>query len=221
MGVFTPNSTNIGMAEALRALGHEVIALDYRAAMRKFYPDGIRGFLSEATKEVDVTVLCKGFAGGQPPIEPEWVADWHGTTCYWFPDTTDIHGILPCRLAAACTYQCATSLVSCRAFENAGCKNVSQVFEGFDPGVFKPYPVERKRGVVFAGSVDFHRQSVIDALECSGIPVERVAAWGADLARVYSEAKIVLNVTRGEIFGDRVVQTMACGAMCLSEGCAD
>jgi len=44
MGVFTPNSTNIGMAEALRALGHEVIALDYRAAMRKILSGRYPGF---------------------------------------------------------------------------------------------------------------------------------------------------------------------------------
>ncbi len=59
------------------------------------------------------------------------------------------------------------------------------------------------------------------ALEAAGIPVYRPTAFGKDLAKIYSQSRIVLNFVHGEIFSDRVFQVMASGAFLLSETCKD
>lgn len=173
---------------------------------------------------------------GLPPLAPEVLASLHGTTSYWLPDATDVVGEGVCDMARACSVQCATSLVSCKAFEKHGCKAISQVYEGYDPDIWHEWFLPRKhptwptekipitRDVVFIGNVDDeNRKAGIEALRAAGINVETPKAWLSDASKIYAESKVSLNFVRGggEIASDRAVHIMASGGRMLTQDCAD
>ena len=223
VGVFAQtHSTNVAMADALQALGHDVARIPYRDVGQQRGPEVLHLLLAKAAELSDAMVICKGFGGDAPPLVPDAIRQLKCRTVYWCPDTVDIHGMTPVDYALACNAACATSLASCRAFRQYGHREVSQIFEGYDPKVFHVEQSDpQRRGVVFVGSLTPHRAECLAVLEGSGIEVERPALFGHDLSERYANSKVALNFVHGEIFSDRVFQVMASGGCLLTEECQD
>ena len=220
-GVFSPESTNTPMAWAIESLGANVRRFPYRDIGRQHGPQGLAAAFYREANRADAAVVCKGFGGTAPAIDPAVIKAVNTQTVYWLPDSTDVQGLFASEMAMACDIACATSLVSCGAIAGWGHKHVNQIFEGYNPRVFRPRKGETTRNVTFAGSLDAHRMNMLDALEAVGIDVDRPMAYLDDLSRIYAKSWLVLNFTRGEIFSDRVVQAMASGTCLLSENCRD
>ncbi|MBE3043387.1 glycosyltransferase [Candidatus Bathyarchaeota archaeon] len=211
------------MSQSLHRIGgHKVTRFGYREKGQGIGRDRMLDELVVEGNKADVVIICKGFGGGDDiTIVPEAIRSIGKQTVYWYPDCVEVAGMYPIDMALACDVVCATSLVSCNAFENYGHTKVNQIFEGFDPTVFAKRETEKKRNVTFVGSADGDRGLLLTALESSDIPVDRPSAWTVDLSWVYSETRVALNFVRGEIFSDRVVQILASGAFCLTQGCRD
>lgn len=91
-----------------------------------------------------------------------------------------------------------------------------------DPEVWRPMPGWDKRyDVVFCGSTDptAHRDRValIDSLKGQGIAVHVAHAYGEKAARLYSEARVVLNRSLAGDLNMRVPEALACGALLLTD----
>ncbi|GAF84124.1 unnamed protein product, partial [marine sediment metagenome] len=236
-GVFTPESTNTPMASAMESLGQNVIRFPYREIAARSGSLGLAKALREKAEKVDAVIVAKGLGGGEPGFDAATFKSLSCKTVYWLPDSTDVQGFPVIDLARACDIACATSLVSCAAIERWGHKAVNQIFEGYDPKVFRPRQAKKEFDVTFVGSLDPHRAELLDALQCATVKpfptnyaevidtkrihVHRPTAYMRDLSRVYNRSRIVLNICRGQIFSDRVVQGMASGAYVLSEYCED
>ncbi len=98
-----------------------------------------------------------------------------------------------------------------------------------NPDIFRDYGQERSRDIVFVGTIDaqrIKRKSIIDALKKRF----RVNVYGTDphqriarkkMARLFSQAKIILNES---IYGEinfRTFEALACGGMLLTENVAN
>lgn len=219
--VFTPDSTNTPMASALESLGNTVVRFPYRVIGKASGPFHLNDALVKQSKNVDAVVVCKGLGGNTPPIEAGALKAIKCPTVYWLPDSTDVQGLPVIELALACKIACATSLLSCDTIARWGHKHVSQIFEGYDHRVFRSWDGPKTHDVTFVGSMDAHRESMIEALRCAGQTVDRPVAYTKELSKVYSASKVVLNFVRGQIFSDRVIQAMASGTYLLSEHCHD
>ncbi len=218
-GVFSAESTNTPMAGALKRAGHDVTRFAYRDMAAQSNNDQMNNALYLAAKEQDAVIICKGF--GDALISAEMLRMLKPVTVYWLPDNIEVCGGMAIQLALSCKIACATGLVSCQNLVENHHKCVNQIFEGVNPKMFRPWSDEFGDNVVFAGSMTPHRQDMLDALDCAGIPVERITAYGRELSQAYSKAGIVLNFVHGEIFSDRVTQAVASGAFCLTETCKD
>ena len=220
-GVFTPESTNTPMADTLEAMGHTVVRFPYRDIGKETGPDGLATHLMRASSVVDLAIICKGCGGDAPPMYRHVLAELPCNTLYWLPDSTEVQGLAVVDLAMGCKVACATSLVSCEGIRSFGHENVHQIFEGFDPSVFLARKKRKTTDVTFAGSITEHRAWFLGVLESNGIEVHQPTAYRAVLSKEYARSRIVLNFVHGEIFSDRVTQTLASGAFCLSEHCKD
>jgi hypothetical protein len=223
VGVFAPHSTNLGMADALKANGHDVATLDYRKAGMEMGVPAMNDAMLDAAGHNDAIVFCKCY-GPSPIVVAAETMQKAGDKCktvYWFPDSTKVQWPGALQLAAACQVASATSLDSCTAFAKAGAKKVVQIFEGFDPAIFRHTGIPKRRDLVFCGSDDEHRLDCLMELRFRRMSVDRPSAYGDDLCKVYNESRIVLNFARGEIFSDRVMQALACGSFLLTEACLD
>jgi len=221
VGVFAPESTNTPMASALESLGQNVVRLPYREIAAHGGSQGLAKALQEKAEKADVVLVAKGLGGDLPGFDAATLKSLPCKSIYWLPDSTDVQGFPVIDLARACDIACATSLVSCTAIERWGHKAVNQIFEGYDPKVFRPRRAKKEFDVTFVGSLDPHRVELLVALDCAGIKVHRPTAYMRDLSKVYNRSRVVLNICRGQIFSDRVIQGMASGAYMLSEYCED
>ncbi len=222
VGVFTPSSTNVPMADGLEQAGCEVRRVPYRDLIGVHGLPGLTQGLKEAAAWADATIICKGGGGNLPSIPPDLVAELHGTTCYWLPDNIEVIGRGVIDIARACRLQCATSLVSCKMMADAGCQSVSQIFEGFDQRVWMPLVERKVHDVVFIGNEDdANRKTCLDAIRQTPLDLQTPKAWLGEACEWYNKGRIVLNFVRGEIFSDRVIHVMASGGFLMTQDCAD
>lgn len=224
VGVFTPDSSNLYMAQSLTRLGHHVIGIPYREYISQGGLKAIHQALHRAEKAADAIVICKGCGAPFPPIQADVVKALSCNTLYWMPDSTDVAGPETVALAKACLNQSATSLVSCQRFLQEGCRNVNQVFEGTPPEVFHPIPGLRKTwDVLWKGSVTGRCEKHIQALQDAGIALEMPKGYVSCevMNEYYGRSKVVLNFAWGEIFSGRVFDVLASGSFLLTQACAD
>ena len=223
VGVFDqPTSTNVPMAAMLEAQGHPVQCLDYRKVIRERGIEILHRKLADV--QADVTVVCKGAGAGLPTINPDVFRDMNGTVVYWLPDSVDVAGTWLLTLAEACDVRCATSLVSCEAMRAAGMGTVNQIFEGYDPGLWRPLGVERRYDVSFkAATMDAERTRIVWLMQEAGLTFPPDAGWLQNDAMnvMYNECRVALNPVWGEIFSQRVIHALGAGAFVLSGDCRD
>lgn len=220
-GVFSPESTDVVLADDLAELGHRVQKLAYRDVIRSRGIDELHKTLLDAGQGADVVVICKGAGANLPAISPGVLSQIACRSVYWCPDNIDVAGEGLVLLARACDVVCSPCKRSCEAFRDAGCPNVNQIFMTFSAKTYFPQELDKKRNVVFLGVLDEKRHEIIERLRKDGITVETPEAWLKDAAKVIGESKISLNFARGELVSNRVFWTMASGTFLLTEDCQD
>lgn len=233
-----PSSTNVFMAKGFEQLGYEVVAYNYRTRAMELglvfnmWTD-FRQFLKG--RKYDLIVFCKTNS-----MHPELVeyAKCSGPTWYWFMDPlATAEATIADEYAKFATYASATSSEVQELFKKVNDKSF-QIIEGYDPDVYFYEDSWKVFAITFIGNATPKRIKDILALKKAIGDTEILIAglgWPKDMGMtvsvpMYNEnerylihrSRIVLNLCQDKImFSDRVVKSLACGALVLSQYCAD
>jgi len=143
---------------------------------------------------------------------------------YFFMDPPDIaFKINAPQYARSATWSSASCTRVLHSFKKAG----AQAFfipEGVDTQVFYPKESKKHWDVTFVGTRTWKRKRFLDSLQRCGIKINIFGkgfphgpVYTYNLARIYRESKIILNLDRpGGKFSIRVFQAMGAGSMLLS-----
>ena len=106
----------------------------------------------------------------------------------------------------------------CEKFEEADCRRVAQVFQGFEEPWFEPLGKEKISNVCFVGNLYDDRSEIINHLRSKGIGVAHFYGTSRMFANtVYNDTKICLNMISRNTFSNRCVRVMASGGFLLSQ----
>lgn len=228
-----PESTNAHMAEAFSDLGYNVVPYNYRTITRNLASVTAmeRDFLSFIKgRRFDLILFSKVDTMSPGCLHK---AGKTGATWYWFMD--NLQQAKACKadtLAAQCVFASATSNESVAYLHR---KNASAMLmlEGYNPHVYYQEQTQEKLyDVVFIGNATPKRIDYIKKISQKYPVVVFGSGWPPDTnslpsvyndeyRRIISQSKIILNFVHSDIFSDRVVHTLACGGMMLSEHCPD
>lgn len=105
-----------------------------------------------------------------------------------------------------------------QAFKDYGNKNVHWLPLGCDVDVHKETPGEKKHEIGFVGgfTLNDRRKKLIDRLS-RDIPVYYERCFWDDMAKVFSDSKIVFNNAVKQDLNMRVFEATSCGAMLLTD----
>jgi len=225
-----PESTNVGQKEAFENLGHQVECFNHRTLLqsRNLYNTYELFQCRMKSFDPDLVLFCKTNELDEKFIK---YARQTATAVYWFPDPlATAMGFHASDMASACDKAFATSTPVVEYFTKLGA-DCEQIIEGYRPDIYCRKSEKKQYDISFVGSATPERQKAINQIEGAGF---RVALYGygwrghhiekADLGvecNVYNYSKLVLNLTRGNIFSDRVVKALACGAKVISQYCQD
>ncbi len=227
-----PASTNTFMQTGFESLGLNVDAYNYRtrAAALGGYEQLAEDFARFLHGKTYGLILFSKVNGMAPASLR--AARSHGKTWYWFMDNIAAARAMGAdRYAAACDYASATSQEVTEFFLAANPLTL-QVLEGFDPSVLYPETKEKQHDVVFIGNATEKRIELLRAIRSivpvtlfgKNWPVEFEAhppVFNENYRQTVAASKIVLNLVHSNIFSDRVVHSLACGAFVLSQYCPD
>ena len=234
-----PSSTNVFMAKGFEQLGYEVVAYNYRTRLKELGNvfamwDDFKKFLRRKCR-YKLIVFCKANQMHpemlyQPAKAPTW---------YWFMDPlATAEATIADEYAKYATYASATSSEVLKLFKKVN-DNSFQIIEGYDPDTYfyEEVPDHRKPkllDITFIGNATEKRikdvgnllNEINDSIEifgqnwpkefCSNTPV-----YNHEERDIINHSKIVLNLCHSNIFSDRVVKSLACGALVLSQYCED
>lgn len=235
----TDRSSNIFMKKGFEKLGYHVDEYNYRTvaqklgsrqAMWKDFTNYITG------KTWDLLIFSKVNS-----MHPDLLhyAKNSGKVVYWFMD-----GIAVAKAIDVYQYAKNADIVSVTSEEvktrlqnyfkiNKFELNIHQIIEGFDPDFHYRENLPEIYDVIFAGSATPQRikdiarlKEIVPSLQVwgNGWPKEFNAhpqLFKDDIRKVICQSKIVLNLVHSNIFSDRIVISMACGAFVLSQYCHD
>lgn len=226
-------STNIGMAEGFRSLGHSVEEYNYRTKLKELGSEGMhKDFMSLINgRKFDLQIFCK-----TNQMHPYTLnhAKASGLTWYWFMDNFEA-----CRQINAASYASSASLASATASDVADRfklinNNAYHIFEGYDPNVYYREDLPKIHDYLFIGNATVPRIVKIQELIRSGLNITvfgygwpvgmqvNAPVFGEDERTEINSAKTVLNLCHDKtIFSDRVTKALACGANVVSQSCKD
>lgn len=103
-------------------------------------------------------------------------------------------------------------------YREAGCRNVHWLPLAHDPAIHRPHRVAKTRSLVFVGNpwTGTERGKLIQRMH-DEVGMEVTWAYQHDMARVYSEAKVVFNKSLGGDLNMRVFEALGCGAFLLTD----
>jgi hypothetical protein len=202
-----------GLMRGLRANGHEV--LTYGPGLEVFF-----GF------EVPIRNALDLLNWKSPRFYPDlvWYSDskfyaqWDGMDCprvFTWVDPNCFDGVARAREADAVFLFKKQYLPAVHGLN----ENTEWVPYGVDESVYHPDTTAPKlHRVVCAGTLDDERRSVWMPLKQRlGDDLLMVnEVWGEDLAQLYRQAEIVLDWHRSNVWGDRTLMALACGACNLT-----
>lgn len=226
-----PESTNVGQKEAFEKLGHQVECFNHRTILQsrnlnetfELYKSRMQRF------DPDIVMFCKT---NELDIEFIQWARRTATTVYWFPDPlATAMGFHASEMAAACDKAFATSTPVVEYFNKLGA-DCKQLIEGYRPDIYYWKDCEKSIDVSFVGNWSKEREATIGSIRESGVHIDVFGNWPSrfnaksavyldDERNVYLRSKLVLNLVQGNIFSDRVVKALACGAQVVTERCDD
>ncbi|MFA5599029.1 MAG: glycosyltransferase [Phenylobacterium sp.] len=115
--------------------------------------------------------------------------------------------------------------MTCDKFKAAGCKNINQIFQGFEPDIFfNIKPSNKLYDITFIGSIagiNKRRSRYIAMLKRNNLKVFMSKVNIVQSNTIYNKSKICLNFVPAECFSNRVIRIMASGGFLLSQYCSD
>lgn len=237
-----PSSTNVFMAKGFEQLGYEVEAYNYRTKANEIGTIGMwthfKDWLLRREKNKALIVFCK--TNSMHPSLLDYAKEY-GPTWYWFMDPIGTaKAVMAAEYAKYATYASATSSEVVRLFKAVGVnQNSFHIIEGYDPEMYFYEDLEKKYDVTFIGNATDKRIKDIKSIAKAGIRICIFGlGWPYSLGisgininppvfneaerRVINQSKIVLNLSHdGVTFSDRIVKSLACGALVLSQYCKD
>jgi len=111
------------------------------------------------------------------------------------------------------------------AFRRVGLPAVHTMFwAGYDPEIFRPIDLPKAHDLTFVGMIDprmcRYRGRAMEkliSLAAEGIRINLMqGVWYEDVARAYSQSRIVFNKGWDNGFNARAIEAMACGSMLLT-----
>lgn len=226
-------STNIAMKKGFEANGYYVEEYNYRTKITEHGGAGMHAdfesFIQD--RKFDLTVFCK-----VNQMNPSMIthAGACGPTWYWFMDPAATARAMQASMYAQradfCSATCSDvqwrfSMVNYKAY---------QMIEGYDPDVYYFEDLRKIRQCVFIGNATIPRIQIINDLKKAGVEVTIFGhGWPVGMKTcppVFNEderteicqSKVVLNLVQdGNIFSDRIVKALACGAEVASMHCDD
>lgn len=224
VGKMHERSTNAQMRIGLEQCGCKVDGLDYRVVIEKYgRVEAERRLLHVAERGCyDVAILCKINNMGSEVVDK---LNEHVKTWYWFVDplyTADLCNAVD--YASRATWSSATSSEVRDSFDGG-----YQIYEGYNPRIFRSLRLRKSCDVVFVGDKDAEREDIINRLLDAGIKVathgngwDGPNVWTDELNKIYNENKIVLNISRDPcIFSNRVLQVLGSGSFLLTTHSTD
>jgi len=230
-----PSSTNVFMKKGFEELGYSVDVYNYRTKIKELghplnmWTDFIN-FIYDKT--YNLIVFCK-----VNEMHPDCIdyANRAGHTWYWFMDPNSTAQMMDAgRFAEKATYASATSSAVAKGFKACrGDDRAYHIIEGYDPDIYFYEYLEKIYDVTFIGNRTPKREKILAELTNRSGDVRR-HVFGSDWAfitkpvyneeerRVINQSKIILNLCQDDtIFSDRVVKSLGCGALVLSQYCSD
>ena len=104
-------------------------------------------------------------------------------------------------------------------FEKAGCRHVHWLPLACDPEIHRPHDLPKRYDVGFVGSLTPYnprRKELLERLK-QHVPVHVTRCFLEDMARVFSQSKIVFNQCIRNDLNMRVFEALACGSLLLTD----
>jgi len=225
-----PESTNVSQAKYFEKLGYNIIPVNYRTII---YHHGIEFFEKLLIHIVDThtpKLVLFSKCNGVPSSLIRKCSDIT-TTWLWFMDY--VHNLTPEILEHVknATFASATSSEVVKYFKEYN-ENSHWIIEGYDPDICFNEKSEKVYDKVFIGNATDKRVHTIKNTGLLGKIAIFGSWWPSEFNAsppVYKHAfrKVVcqsnwsLNFVHGNIFSNRVVESLACGTPVLSEYCSD
>jgi hypothetical protein len=224
------------MKKGFEKLGYEVVDYNYRTIASDIgyhdMQDDFENYINN-TKEgfFDLIVFCKT-SGMYPPLLNH--AKKIAPTWYWFMDPmSTANAMHASAYAQNATFASATSSDVTERFKSVN-NNAYHIFEGYDPDIYYYEDLKKIHDVIFIGNATIPRIQEIAELRRLGINISifgygwpigmkaNAPVFGEDERIEINQSKIVLNLCQDSvIFSDRVIKSLGCGAMVVSQVCKD
>ncbi|MBM4053781.1 MAG: glycosyltransferase [Planctomycetes bacterium] len=202
-----PWGTENFIYKALHELGHDVIDFDIKKDT-----DGIGKFI-EMDKDIVITFKGSG-------VNPRFIELMSCPTILWYPDDIQSlqHAVADIRLSGyAYDILYYINLSGLSTLKEMGISRCNVLLPATDPSVYKYYPgTKKKYDIVFVGNIYPDRRKLLDRLK-KRFGVYETKAYMEDMARIFNEAKIVLNLGVTNIgYNLRVFEALGCRSFLLT-----
>jgi hypothetical protein len=212
--VFTPTSTNVSQANALRRQGHEVVEFPYRDMPMDDAHRDLHMVVTSGREKCDMALLSKCNGVGIEAINA--LNDNGSKTVLWFMDAMHNFDAELRQKVEACSASFFALMEPYRAAREMVGDRAHFLQEGFDPDVDKPMTVPVEHDVVFIGNLHSHpgdhRTKYHQAVNFRCV----TDRYGEEHAKMVCGSRINLNFTHGGT-SDRAYKIMAAGGFLLTE----
>jgi len=222
------SSTNLAQAKYFELLGYKVIPINYRTILQQHKSfEYLFGMLEHAVEVYKPELIFFSKCNGVPSNIIKRCTD-KTKTWLWFMDYH--HNVTDEILTHVkyATFASATSTEVVERFKEVN-PNSHWIIEGYDQDIMYPMDSEKIYDVVFIGNatekrIEQLRKARDVEIFGDGWPTDLNAnppVYQHEFRKTVCKSKIVLNLVHGNIFSNRVVDSLACGVPVLSEYCDD
>lgn len=221
-------STNFAQAKYFERLGYNVIPINYRTVLQEHRNMEYLFKLIQHSVEVYKPVLvffskCNGI----PSDIIKWCSEKIKVWLWMMDGRHNVTDEILTHVKYA-TFASATCTEVAKRFKEIN-PNSHFIIEGYDEDVCFKEELDKEYNIVFIGNATDKR--VEQLRKTSGVTIfgngwpsnlrANPQVFRHDFRKVVCSSKLVLNLVHGNIFSNRVVDSLACGTPVLSEYCED
>jgi len=214
IGVFdkSKRSTNTSQLLSFKRLGHDVVGYNYRQKALEIGNEARDNHLIETVHNgnFDLVIYSKCNQVSESVfLEINKISK----TCLWFMDPLLSYDNEMREKTALVDYFCCDKynvLLEAKKIN----KNTTQICEGYDETVDKPYVLEKEYDVSFIGNIYGNREEIMKNINHNVNLFSNV--YGSEHAKIVSKSWINLNFCTSEGASDRVYKIMAAGGFLLT-----